>query len=213
MGILRQAKNPVQSKPLIIQYQYARKTIAACLQSPVEANRIIGASIAALEQKRDDMSSSPLIRDDADRSIDVINMFQRSVNALQLDGYRFSVATNQNGLIDVSGVEISVYPDAIAYAPARGGDMRVGAVFLKCTLGLTGDSAESRRTEANLHLATIAHMFALETLASMGTPHAPSSMVIDITRQTMARGPVNIKKRVDNIRAACDMIAAVWPRV
>lgn len=211
MGILRQAKNPVQSKPLIIQYQFARRCIAACLQSPIEASRIIGAAIAALEQRRDDHSSSPLICDDAARSIEVIQTFQRTINALDVQGYRYEVPKNQNSVMAVSGVEISVWPDAIAQATVRGVN-RIGEVFLRCTIGIPGDAAEDRRSEANGHLATIAHMHTIHALAERGTPHAPSSMVIDVSRELVVRGSVNISRRVANIETACTMIAAIWPR-
>jgi len=38
-------------------------------------------------------------------------------------------------------------------------------------------------------------------------------MVIDVPRETVFRGPANIARRVANIEAACQMIAAVWPTV
>lgn len=212
MGILRQAKNPGQNRPLIIQYQHARRGIAACLQSPEAINRIVAAAVTNLEQRRDDSSNGPLVRDDAQRSIDVIETFQRTVNILNFSGAVFGPAPAPSSSMVIAGVEVSVAPDAIARV-TRGAEQRVGEVFIRCTIGTTGDVAENRRAEANGHLATIAHMHAVQHLGHLGTPHAPTSMVIDVPRQVVVTGPANTTRRVRNIEDACRMIAAVWPTI
>ena len=113
----------------------------------------------------------------------------------------------------IAGVEITVWPDAVALIPARNGETRIGGVFIRCTIGGAGDAAENRRVEANGHLATIAHMHASQYLGHLGTPYAQTSMVIDVPRETVVRGPVNSTRRVANIEMACGMIAAIWPTV
>ncbi|MBS9476857.1 hypothetical protein [Ancylobacter radicis] len=213
MGILRQAKNPGQSRPLIIQYQHARRCISACLQSPASMNRLVASAVVALEQRRDDPSSSPLVRDDAIRSIDVIQTFQRAVNSLDIGNAVYEPGPNPSNPLSISGVDVTVWPDAVAKVSARNGETRVGEVFIRCTIGAAGDGAENRRSEANGHLATIAHMHAAANLTHLGTPYSPASMVIDVSRGAVVRGPSNITRRVANIEAACAMIAAIWPTV
>lgn len=213
INVLRQAKNPSQNKPLIIQYQHARRGIAACLVSPGDINRIVAASVVGLEQRRDDPSSTPLVRDDAIRSIEVIETFQRSVNALGLSGARYESPPKPSRSLTISGVEVAVTADAVARAPARGGRDRVGEVFIRCAIGTSGDAAENRRADANGHLATIAHMHAAQFLTGLGDPHAPTSMVVDVSRGLIIRGPSSTTRRVANITAACSMIAAIWPTI
>jgi hypothetical protein len=210
LGILRNAKYPGEARPLVIQYQHARRSIAACLITPENTNRLAAAAIADLEQRRDDPANRPLIREDARRSIETIETFQRSVNALDLRNVRFMAAPARPDPIMIAGVEVSVFPDALAVTPHRDGD-RVGQLFIRCAVGGEGDAAENRRADANQHLATIAHMHTVQHLQHLGTPHSPSSVVIDVTRQRVYRGPVNTTLRVRNIEAACGMIAAVWP--
>ncbi|WP_172267234.1 hypothetical protein [Caulobacter sp. RHG1] len=210
MAILRQAKNPGEARPLIIQYQLARQCISACLIEPETMNRTIAQAITSLEQRRDDAANRPLVRDDARRCIEVINTFQRSVNALGLwGGLRYEAAPQRPASMMVSGVEISVYPDAIAH---RGGD-RVGQAFIRCTIGGSNDSAENRRQEANSHLAVISHMHAVAHLGHRGTPHAPTSMTIDVPRQRVVYGPSSTTMRVRQVETACAMIAAIWPTI
>jgi hypothetical protein len=210
MAILRQAKNPGEARPLIIQYQLARQCISACLIQPETMNRTIAQAVTSLEQRRDDAANRPLVRDDARRCIEVIETFQRSVNALGLwGGVRYEASPQRSQSITVSGVEISVHPDATAY---RGGD-RVGEVFIRCTIGGTNDNAENRRQEANSHLAVIAHMHAVEYMAHRGTPHSPTSMTIDVPRQRVVYGPPSTTMRVRQVETACAMIAAIWPTV
>jgi hypothetical protein len=213
IGILRQAKNPSQSRPLVIQYQHARRCISAWLQEPASINRLAAAAITALQQRRDDPTSSPLVRDDAVRSISVIETFQRGVNALDLAGVHFEAPPTPSVSLTIAGVEVTVWPDAIARVTTRSGESRVGEVFIRCTIGPQSDGAENRRSEANGHLATIAHVHAATHMQHLGTPHSPTSMVIDVSRQTVVRGPANIARRVANIETACAMIAAIWPTV
>lgn len=159
MGILRAAKYPAEARPLVIQYQHARRAIASCMITPAQMNRIVAAAIVSLEQRRDDPASRPLVRDDARRSIEVIETFQRSVNELDLGGVRFEASPQRTEPLEINGVTISVASDAIAVANHRSGP-RVGEVFIRCAIGQDGDAAENRRAEANSHLATIAHIHA-----------------------------------------------------
>ncbi|MBB4098504.1 hypothetical protein GGR46_002068 [Sphingomonas kyeonggiensis] len=212
MGILRQAKNPGPNRPLIIQYQHARRTIAECLRDRSNLNRISARSIVDLEDRRDNANHGPLVRDDAQRCIDVIEAFQRATNELDLWGTEYREPQLPSPTLNIAGVEISVSPDVVALSRGRTDD-RVGQAFIRCTIGTPGDAAENRRAEANGHLATIAHLHTAQYLAYLGTPHAPTSMVIDVPRRAVVRGPVNSARRIANIEAACAMIAAVWPVV
>ncbi len=212
LGILRQAKNPGPNRPIIIQYAHARRTLAECLRDRGAIHRIVAQSVADLERRRDDGANGPLVRDDAQRCIDVINQFQQGANALDLWNAQYSEPRLPSTSLNISGVEISVAPDLIVTAASRNGP-RVGQAFIRCTIGMAGDAAENRRAEANGHLATIAHMHTQQYLADLGTPHPPTSIVVDVPRQSVVRGPVNSARRIANIEAACAMIAAVWPNI
>jgi hypothetical protein len=210
MGILRQAKYPGPSKPLVIQYQHARRGISACLQTPESVNHLVAAAVINLEQRRDDTANGPLVRDDAQRSIEVIETFQRSVNALELSDATYHAPPSTSQPLMIHGVEVTVYPDAISRAP-RGGELLIGEVFIRCTIGAPGETAENRRAEANGYLVTIAHLHALQFLGHLGTPTSAVSRVIDVPRETVVRGAANPARRIRNIEDACRMITAVWP--
>lgn len=175
-------------------------------------NAIIARATVELERRRDDPASSPLVRDDAQRSIDVIELFQRSANELDLWQSNYEEPPARPAPLNINGVEVSVFPDSLSMSQARQ-EPRVGQVFIRCTIGQTGDAAENRRTEANGHLATIAHMHASHYLTHLGAPHAPTSLVIDVPRQRLIRGPVNSARRIANIEMACTMISALWPTI
>jgi hypothetical protein len=209
MGILRQAKYPGPSRPLVIQYQHACRGISACLQTPESVNRLVAAAVTNLEQRRDDTASGPLVRDDAQRSIEVIETFQRTVNALNLADAIYRAAPAQAQSLTIQGVEVMVFPDAIAEVQ-RGNELLVGEVFIRCTIGGAGEAAENRRAEANGYLVTIAHMHALQFHGHRGTPTSTVSRVIDVPRETVVRGTANPGRRIRNIEDGCRMIAAFW---
>lgn len=212
IGILRQAKNPAQNRPLIIQYAHARRAIAECMRDRGGLNRIVARSISELEARRDDGTNGPLVRDDAQRCIDVIERFQSAANELDVWDAAYAEPRLPSTSLNVAGVEISVSPDLIVTVRRRD-QVRVGQVFVRCAIGTAGDAAENRRAEANGHLATIAHMHTSQYLADIGLPYAPTSMVIDVSRESVVRGPVNSARRIANIEAACAMIAAIWPTI
>jgi hypothetical protein len=212
LGILRQAKNQDSSKPMIIQYQIAKRAIAECLRNRVELNRIVARTVTELESRRDNGSNGPLVRDDAQRCIDVIQAFQQAQNQMDLWQHEYQEPNIPSPSLNINGVEISVFPNVVAAIQQRGQD-RIGQVFIRCTIGQASDAAENRRAAANGHLATIAHIHTMQFLAHAGTPHAPTSMVIDVPRQVIVRGATNFANKVKNIEAACSMIAAIWPTV
>jgi hypothetical protein len=197
---------------MIIQYAHAKRAIAECLREPMSAHHCVARAIVELERRRDNGANGPLVRDDAQRCIDVIEQFQRAANELDLRAFAFAEPESRSPSLNINGVEVTVFPDAISTAEARDG-MRVGEAFIRCTIGTPGDAAENRRSEANGYLATIAHLHSVQYLAHRGTPHAPTSMVIDVPRRTVTRGSPNFARRAANIDMACAMIAAVWPMI
>lgn len=210
LGILRQAKNPGPSRPIIIQYAHARRTIAECLRDRPGLNRIVAEATLDLEHRRDNGSNGPLVRDDAQRCIDVIDTFQRASNALDLWGVEYREPRHPSPPLNIGGVEISVSPELIAIDGRRG---RVGQAFVRCTIGQGGEAAEGRRAEANTNLATIAHIHTQQYLGDLGQAHPQTSMVVDVSRENVYRAPANSARRIANIEAACAMIAAIWPNV
>jgi hypothetical protein len=209
MGILRQAKNPGPSRPLVIQYQHARRGISACLQSPESVNRLVAAAVTNLEGRRDDAANGPLVRDDAQRSIEVIETFQRTVNALDLSDAVYRAPPQQPQSLSIHGVEVMVFPEAIAEVSRRD-ELLVGEVFIRCTIGGAGETAENRRADANGFLATIAHLHTLQFHGRRGIPTPTVSRVLDVPRETVVRGTANPARRIRNIEDGCRMIAAVW---
>lgn len=212
LGILRQAKNPGPNRPIIIQYYHARRAIAECLRDRAALNRVCAEAAQDLEDRRDDGTNGPLIRDDAQRCMDVIELFQRSANQMDVWGLEYLEPRVPSPALNINGVEISVSADAISRDNRRV-PSRVGQAFIRCTIGTAGDAAENRRAEANTHLATIAHLHTRQYLSDLGDPHPQTSLVVDVSRQLVVRAPANSARRIANIEAACAMISAIWPTI
>lgn len=210
--ILSNAKYLDSGKPKIVQYQYARSAIASFLISPTREAAILAQALTHLEQRQNDSALSAFARDDAKRSAELIESFQRSLNALDLQGNVFEQPPKNSSPLMINGVGVNVTPDAVVLGSYKQ-EERIGAAFLRLAKGADTEAADTARAAMFPILAALAHMHAATNLSDVGIAHAPLSLVIDVPRAEVCRASVNLTRRVANIEASCRIIAALWPTI
>lgn len=208
LGIIRRAAEP--QTYVTTRYKDARTAIKTFLADQGRrVNPLIDAE-QMFEQRADDPAESALRQDDARQSIEAIHAVQSLAN--QLASYSFVKAPNSQPKLVISGVEVSVRADLWVHGASRGVEQIGGAL-----LRLTQDDAETptaiaKRREMGLHVATLMRMHIDQN--NPLTNRAPVNrlcMSIDVRHGQVFVAPNANTRRMNDITAACAMIAAIWP--
>jgi hypothetical protein len=210
--ILTNAKYIETGKPKIIQYSIARAAIANFLVSPTRDLGILAQAISTLQQRQNDSALSAFAQDDAKRSIEVIETFQKSLNSMALDGNVFEAPPKNVTPLMIHEVAVSVQPDALVMGSYKQQEC-IGSAFLRLAKGGDSEAADANRAAMFPLLAALAHVHTATNLTDEGKAHAPLSMVIDVPRGEVCRATTSLSRKVQNIEAACRFIAALWPKI
>jgi hypothetical protein len=176
---------------------------------PVHEKRIIAAARGALEQKADDASSSPYVRDDAEKSTDALDAYLEMRN--QLAGYDYQPAPKSQRALNISGVEVSVYCDLLIHRTHKEED-QIGGLLFRLTVPEDDETerAAEKRREMGLYVATLVHMHVAEHLAGNRTPHYPLCWSVDVQNKQVYAAPKNVLARTTSLQNACRFIRALW---
>lgn len=206
LGIVKRAKSP--QTPPIIRYKDARPAIVTHLTDPGRnVNPLISAE-QMLQQRTADMAESSLRQDDAKKSIEVIHAVRGMHN--QLATYEFIAAPHKQEKLVISGVEVSVYADMLVKGTSKGID-QIGAAVLRMTQDdATTSAAIEKRKNMGLYVATLARLHVDQNIASNRAPANRLCMSIDIQHGEVFVAPNSNARRIADLTAACQMIAALW---
>ena len=207
LAIIKRSKYP-QKSPMI-RYKDARPAICAHLS---DAGRSVNPLVTAetmFDQRKADMSLSPLIRDDAENSINVMHAIQSMANKLK--SYDFQAAPTKQSKLVISGVQVSVYADLLVHG-ARKGIEEIGAAVLRMTQDdAETDAAKAKRKEMGLLVATLARLHVNQNFSTNRQPANRLCMSIDVQHGELFVAPDSNSLRIKNIESACQFIAMAWP--
>jgi hypothetical protein len=172
---------------------------------------------AALTRKAASKETRPKSKDEALRCKEIIELFQRSENALGLRPLALSKPPRFDA-IDIAGLKLSIQPDFLV----SGGPGRTGAGILRVAKGPDPAAAKRDKTkqERGDHRREMArYMVAMVQLlleaheADYGAVDRSLCFVADLRiPETIGPAPDHTA-RLAAIRAACDQIAKLWPTV
>ncbi len=209
IGIIKRSKFPQTS--VIIRYKDARPAICAYLS---DANRLVNPLVTAegmLDQRKTDMSLSPLMRDDAQNSIDVLHAIQGMSNKLK--SFDFHKAPTKQSKLIISGVNVSVYADLMVHGAKKGKD-EIGAAILRMTQDdAETDSAKAKRRDMGLYVASMARLHVDQNLKTDREPANRLCMSIDVQHGEIFVAPDSNTQRMKNLESACQFIAMAWPLI
>lgn len=209
IGIIKRAKYPLPAP--IIRYRDVRPVVCAYLADQMRRVNRLSDAEDMFRQRAADMSQSALVRDDARASIEVIGAIQRLTN--KLAGFEFSIAQQDQGKLNIAGVEISVRADVLAKTVVRGKDIYGAAVLRLTQDGADTETAITKRRDVGLYVATIARMHADQNLIFVGDVGNRACMSIDVQHGEFFQAPDATTRRMQDIENACRFIAAIWETV
>lgn len=209
-GIIKRAREV--NDAAAVRYSDARKAIRAALADSVSDKKIVNAARESFEQKTADASLTSWVRDDAAKSIDVMDSFLLMRN--QLIGFNFTAPPNQQSILQIAGVAVSVNCDVLIHGDIKNVPSRGAALFrLTKPDEEETSAAKSKRHEMGANAATLVLMY----LQSSSQSDAPISnelcWSLDIQAGDIIRAPKNYTNRKANMETACEFIAAMWDKV
>jgi hypothetical protein len=207
--ILEEAKHPPEDgSPKIPQYLIATDGIADFLASPHRDSAILVTLRERLEQRRDDANLKSYTRDDARRSLSMLDVFERTQNELGLKRLAFDPPAGGVPPLLIHGVTVSVSPDLMVMGVRKKAEC-IGSCFIKLSQGTDGETAAEKRKEWYRLLAVLAHTFTHERLGHVGVAHPDLSMVIDVPRGECFHAS-GLIERGERIRNNCRFVKSMW---
>lgn len=209
-GIIRRAREV--STAVVVRYTDARAGLQSALCDPVNERRIIASTRNMLDQKANDAANSAWAREDALKSLDVLDAY--SVMRNQLAGNDFVAAPQRQPFLRLGGVDVSVNCDVLAHRDVRNVPS-IGGALLRLTKPEDEESetARARRLDMGAYAATLVFMQVETNLAGNRQPRPDLCWSVDVQHGEVHSAPRNYRTRAANLEAACEVIAAMWDRV
>lgn len=169
------------------------------------------AAEALFSQRVNDQSQSPLIRDDAVHSIEVLHAIQSMSNKLRT--FDFYPAPNKQNKLNLAGVEVSVYSDLLVFGTNKSKNI-IGSAVLRMTQDdADSESAKAKRKEMGLCVATLARFHTAQNIESDREVANRLCMSIDVQHGEVFTAPDANSQRMNNIENACRFILALWTTI
>lgn len=208
-GIIRRSREV--STAVAVRYSDVREVLRAAFCDPVNERRIVANAYNSFEQKSTDGALSDWTRDDASKSMDVLNAFETMRN--QFVGFHFSAPPAGQSYLEIGGVSVSVSCDILIQGEVRGEPYRGAALFrLAKPEEEETESAKAKRLDVGAYAATLVHMQASRR-EGMPPVHPSLCWSIDVQAGEVHPAPRNYRTRSGNMETACEFIAAMWDRV
>jgi len=133
-----------------------------------------------------------------------MDAFMAVLPELPIDGASMFAAHDDAPHVSFGGVEVSVRPEVILTGANSKGLPRVGALKLFLSQSHPLDDT------TGLYVAAVLHQFAEEHLTDHGVADPQLCIVVDVFQRKFWTAPRHYKRRVQDIDAACEEIAAMW---
>lgn len=208
LGIIRRAKQPQTF--VVTRYRDIRDPICNFLADPARNPAILTTVENHLRQRANDPAETALRQDDARAQIEVLASLRAMAGSIGSATYLTQPA-NRPSSIMIEGVQVSVRLDLQVEATARG-IAQVGGAILRMTQDdADTPAARDRRRDMGTYVATLARMYLDAHYQGNRTITNRLCMSIDIQHGEIFAAPTGLTQRIGNLRAACQVIAALWP--
>ena len=159
-----------------------------------------------------DPSSTSFAKDDAEKSLDVLDCFGQMQNSF--DAKRFVLLPRKSPKLLLSGVEVSVSLDALIEDGTENKPL-VGGLVFRMTKPVDGETSQAsgKRQNMGLYVATGVFLAIQRHYESSGIPSFRHCWSADVQATEIHKAPSTFKKRINDLDAACQMIAAIWPSI
>lgn len=202
--------NPTRRKQIVIDAKYPQDFITARYKEVRESiksflinDRDEDIALAAIEDLKLKKVKTDFQEQDRNLSIESMEAILE-IDLSELDGLNLSNHDDENKLIDIMGLDISVNPDIIITSN-KGKIIQKGA--LKAHLSKTNQLSE----EGQSLVAVLVHEYVSKFLLKKGEISSQKlCFSLDIFSETMLCCPKAYKLRLKRVEAACEEIVLWW---
>lgn len=198
-GIIRDQKRPRDF--IVTRYKDAVAPMVSFLEGGGRDDEVLYNAMAALEAKR---VSTDFQAQDRELSIEALELFLDTADQIPLEGLQV-LQREQDPYLIVAGVAVSVRPDVIVVRQGSNGDNLVGAIKLCLS------KSTPLTIEAGEYVGSMLLRYAQECLPDLGQADHRLCMVVDVFGQNVISAPRAWRKRHNDLEAACQEIATMWP--
>lgn len=201
--IVADQKQP--QRPIVPLYRLAEEPATAFLRSGGRDHEALDRAITRL---RSDTSGTSWAINDRRNTADALEQLRALSPRLPFEGVSYVRSGEQMPPLRVKNVDVSVRPHFLLHFEHRGVDC-VGALKLHFPKG----EESALDVKAGEYIATLLHRWLLEH-GTRGRKVMPSHCLsVDVFRRTVVTGPSATTRRMADITAACEEIAATWARL
>ena len=159
--------------------------------------------LSAAAELRLNYSGSDFVRQDRNASADAIEEFLDAAEQLEIDDlFAEGVDRSTNAAMSIAGVNVSVRPDVILKDKVTGEVKGAVKLHFSKTAPLSTKSREYSATALRVYLEEEGHQHV----------DPKKCYVVDVPTQSVSHAPKAFKRKMNDIEAACEEIAARWTR-
>lgn len=206
-SIIAGAKFPKTA--IVSQYRDANEQFLAFLQNPARSNPNFLSKIEALYDKANDAAQTPWVRNDAGRSAEALEAVQNLYNLSKLSKYDLRALPRKKPKVNIEGVQVSSSAACSVHGKYKG-DNAVGCLSL---LFNKSEAANTIRVERCRAAAVLSVLYAEQHLPHLGVAAPKLSMSYDVFKGRLTLAPNTYKKRLDNMKYACEDVVVWWPLI
>lgn len=199
--ILRDQKYPTDFKGPY--YREATEAISTCISSNLADMSGIHKTISILGQSNPDKIGT---QRRINANLDALETFESMLDAVDLKGAAPSLGAPFPEKLVVQNVEISVRPEVMLRLEAKA-NVHIGA------LKLHFPRTFSLNEDASGYVSAILQRWCADCLPDDGVTSAPLCFVIDVGAKNVWPGVKATAKRMKDVEAYCQNIAALWPTI
>jgi hypothetical protein len=190
---------------VVPRYAKALEPIAKFLASGCADPGQIADAIAKL---RNTVPKSDWVADDNKNTIAALEHFLTAATLLPIDGATYIKGDKDARPLVIAGVQISVRPDFILRVRKKD-KVSTGAMKIH----YIKDEEKALTEDGQEYVAMLCHEWNTKYGAKAYPAVHSLSFSLDLFRQNLVSAPKSVKRRMNEIEAACTEIALVWPIV
>jgi hypothetical protein len=200
--IISDQKHP--SSAIVPRYRLADEPLTAFFAGDGDHSEIDRAVV----RLRSDRTGTTWAIEDRSNTADALDAFLALAPKLPLQGVSYIRREQQSPYLQIKGVDVSVSPQFLLYFQQRGVDC-IGA--LKLHFPKSDDSALEQK--GGEYVATLLHRWLVEAGPRGRKPMPSHCFSVDVFRKAVVAAPNASTRRMADVAAACEEIAAHWQQL